>query len=351
LFSILALVALIFIVVVGGGYMLSAPRYHGPATDHFVDGRFVDQPPAQHHGFGDMMKFFRTKSGPWRDWTENNDYPPPPARVGMGDLHVTFVNHSTLLIQMDSLNILTDPIWSERCAPFSWIGPKRHRAPGVKFDDLPDIDFVLISHNHYDHCDIPTLKRLASKFHPRFITGLGNDLLLKKNGIDNVTAIDWGDSVRLSEDVMLHGVPARHFSNRGMFDRNATLWMGFVLEAPHGNVYFAGDTGFGPHFAEIAAEFSPIRLAALPIGAYEPSWFMKDVHINPAEAVKACEILGAETAVGIHFGTFKLASDGQDQPITDLHAALDSSDVDNSRFWVLDFGEGRNVPVMAAVAR
>lgn len=332
--------------------MISAPRHQGPQTDHFDGREFVNVPPAHNHGFGDMIKFFMAKDlGPWRDWTENNHYPPPPESVDGSDLRVTFVNHSTLLIQMEGLNIITDPIWSERCSPFSFIGPKRRRAPGVAFEDLPQIDYVLISHNHYDHLDLPTLKRLSDKFHPKFSTGLGNDLLLKKKGISEVRAIDWGDSVVLNDQVVLHGVTARHFSNRGSFDHNATLWMGFVLTSPHGNVYFAGDTGFGSLFAEIAAQFAPLRLAALPIGAYEPRWFMKGVHLNPAEAVEAHQVLGVQTSIPTHYGTFKLSSEGQDQPLEDLKVALASAGVADSSFPVLDFGQGYDVPPLAAAVR
>lgn len=325
--------------------MLSAPGYSGVMSDHFNGKKFVNPPPPRQEGLFDVLKFmFSSDLDTWRDWTENNDYPVPPERVGAGELRVTFVNHSTLLIQVDSLNILTDPIWSDRAGPFSWAGPKRRRAPGVEFEDLPSIDWVLVSHNHYDHLDLPTLKRLAVDRSVRFITGLGNDLLLKKKGIENVTAIDWGDSIELAEELTLHGVPARHFSNRGMFDNNSTLWMGFVITTPTGSVYFAGDTGLGSHFASLAAQFAPIRLAALPIGAYEPNWFMKAVHTSPAEAVEAHQILEAAVSVAIHFGTFKLAKEGQDQPVEELDEALVEQGLTRDDFWVLDFGEGRDVP-------
>ena len=336
-----------FLLVIGTGtvYMLSVPGYNGPISDHFNGNTFVNQEPLESHGFGAFLKFmFRSERQPWRDWTDNKSYPPPPERVDSCQLRVTFINHSTVLIQMDGLNILTDPIWSKRCSPFSWIGPSRHRAPGLALESLPPLDFVLVSHNHYDHLDLPTLKKLVGKFHMPIITSLGNKQFLEQNGIDDVTEIDWGDRIPLSESVALTGVPARHFSGRGLSDRQTTLWMGFVLQGSAGNVYFAGDTGFGSHFEKIRKQFAPIRLAILPIGAYLPRWFMSGVHLSPEEAVRAHQVLGAAAGIAIHFGTFRLGVDGQDQAVEDLIAALDRVTGPRPLFWTLDFGEGRDVP-------
>ena len=328
--------------------MFSVPGYNGPQSDHFNGKVFVNEEPLESQGFGSLLKFmFGTERQPWRKWSENKPYPRPTERVGTGQLRVTFINHATVLIQMDGLNILTDPIWSERCSPFSWIGPKRHRAPGVAFDSLPPIDYVLLSHNHYDHLDMPTLKRLADKYHMPVITGLGNKIFLEQNNIGRVTEIDWHDRVSLAEGITATSVPARHFSGRGLSDRQTTLWMGFVIQGPSGNVYFAGDTGFGPHFEEIRRKFAPIRLAILPIGAYLPRWFMRGVHVSPDEAVRAHQILGAGTSIAIHFGTFRLGVDGQDQAVDDLNAALDAVTEPRPRFWALDFGEGRDIPSLS----
>jgi L-ascorbate metabolism protein UlaG (beta-lactamase superfamily) len=264
--------------------------------------------------------------------------------VDGSDLRVTFVNHATVLIQTAGLNILTDPIWSERCSPVSWAGPERVRPPGIRFENLPPIDVVLISHDHYDHMDLPTLRQLDEKFHPRFFTGLGNAAILKDGSIPGANELDWWQSTELTPGVRLTAVPAQHFSNRGLTDRNNTLWEGFVLEGPAGAVYFAGDTGYGPHFSEIHQRFGPIRLAMLPIGAYDPQWFMGGIHENPSQAVQAQRDLGASTALAIHFGTFALADDGQDEPIQALRAALRRAGPLQPRFWVLGFGEGRDVP-------
>jgi L-ascorbate metabolism protein UlaG (beta-lactamase superfamily) len=259
-------------------------------------------------------------------------------------MRVTFVNHATVLIQQDGLNVLTDPIWSRRASPFSWIGPPRHRPPGLRFEDLPPIDVVVVSHAHYDHLDLPTLKRLQQAHRPRFFVGLGVKEVLARAGIAPVTELDWWQSETLSPTVELRAVPAQHFANRGLFDRDRILWVGWVVKGPAGLAYFAGDSGAGPHFQEIRQRLGPVRLAVLPIGAYLPRWFMRRVHQSPAEAVAAADALGASTSVGIHFGTFALADDGQDEPPAALAAALSSRPTTPPRFWVLGFGEGRPVP-------
>ena len=235
-------------------------------------------------------------------------------------MRVTLVNHSTVLLQQPGSNILTDPIWSERASPLSWIGPWRRRKPGVAWEDLPRIDTVLLSHNHYDHLDLPTLRRLAARGDSTFIVPSGVARLLHAENIEPVQELDWGESLTLS-GCTIHCVPALHFSARGLFDRNRTLWCGYVIECQQRLVYFAGDTAFGDHFAQIREKFGPPRLALLPIGAYEPRWFMSPVHMAPDEAVKAHRILDAGTSVAIHHGTFQLADDGLDTPEKELIAS------------------------------
>jgi L-ascorbate metabolism protein UlaG (beta-lactamase superfamily) len=260
-----------------------------------------------------------------------------------GAVRVTFVNHATALIQIDGLNILTDPIWSERASPLSFAGPKRVRPPGLRFEDLPPIDAVLVSHNHYDHMDVPTLARLWREHHPRIFAGLGNAAFLAENGIE-ATDLEWWQSVPLAAGVELTSVPTQHFSSRGTRDRDATLWTGFVVKGPAGAVYFGGDTGYGPHFRAVRERLGPMRAALLPIGAYLPRWFMGPVHLAPEEAVQAARDLAAGTAVAIHFGTFRLADDGQDQAPVDLARALAVRGLSPEWFWVLGFGEGRDAP-------
>ena len=337
-----------------GCCVFSAPGYGGSASDHFDGRRFHNQDLIPDHGFSDFLKWqFNRDPGAWNDSMGVEPGQPPPERVGMGELRVTFVNHSTVLIQMDSLNILTDPMWSERCGPVLWAGPRRVRPPWIRFEDLPPVDVVIVSHNHYDHMDVPTLKRLAEEHRPRIFVGLGNGAFLAEKGIGGARDMDWWQSVHLTSDVRLTSVPVQHFSARGTCDRNRTLWTGYVVEGPAGAVYFAGDTGWGRHFEQARERFGPFRLALLPIGAFRPRWFMAPVHLSPEEAVRAHKVLGASTSMAIHFGTFRLGDDGQDEPVEHLVQALADSSLSPERFRVLGFGEGRDVPPVGvpAVAR
>ena len=315
-------------------------------SNHFDGARFFTPGAPRLPGVGGTLRMLTTrKPGPWRDYQDFEPGPKPPERVA--DLRVTFVNHATTLIQMDGLNLLTDPIWSNRCSPVSFAGPARVRPPGLRFEDLPPVDAVLVSHNHYDHLDLPTLQRLGrDRASPPVFAALGNAALLTGQGIANAHELDWWESRELGPGIHLTAVPVQHFCGRGLADRNRTLWAGFVVSGPAGHVFFAGDTGFGPHFQAIAEAFSPIRLAILPIGAYRPEWFMGPVHESPAEAAEAQRVLRAQTALAIHFGTFPLADDGQDEPVEELHKVLAA--YPDQRFWVLDFGEGRDVPGVAA---
>jgi len=344
--AILGLAALTGSLVVGlGCYAFSAPGYEGERTDHFDGERFHNPGNAPEHGPADLLRWQTSRRpGPWSAPTDTAAGRPPPRRVGTGELRVTFVGHSTVLIQMDGLNILTDPMWSERASPIGWAGPMRVRPPGIRFRDLPPIDVVLISHNHYDHLDLPTLARLWRTHGPRIFVPLGDAALLAGEGIKGTTELDWWQEAPLSGDVRLVCVPAQHFSQRGTCDRNRTLWAGYVIEGPAGRVYFAGDTGYGPHFAAIRERLGPPRLALLPIGAYRPRWFMRRAHLSPADAVEAGGVLGAQRSMAIHFGTFRLGDDGRDEPLDDLAAALEGAGVARDHFWALGFGEGRDVP-------
>jgi L-ascorbate metabolism protein UlaG (beta-lactamase superfamily) len=261
----------------------------------------------------------------------------PPRRVEGSELRTTLVNHSTVLLQQRGSNILTDPIWSERASPLSWIGPRRRRKPGVSWEDLPSIDAVLITHNHYDHLDLPTLRRLAARGDSTFIVPARVDRLLRSENIGPTHVLDWGESLPLP-GFTVHCVPALHFSSRGIWDRNKTLWCGYVIECLERTVYFAGDTAFGQHFAQIRERFGSPGLALLPIGAYEPRWFMSSVHMAPDEAVRAHEILAAKTSIAIHHGTFQLTDEGIDTPKKQLIACAHGS------FLVLNNGEFVDLP-------
>jgi L-ascorbate metabolism protein UlaG (beta-lactamase superfamily) len=288
-----------------------------PATiseaKHFDGKRFYNPGAPQALGFTNVLRW-KLSSRPEPSPRFVNDVEPskPPPRVEGSELRVTLINHSTVLLQQDGVNFLTDPIWSKRASPLTWIGPGRRRSPGVQWEDLPRIDIVLLSHNHYDHLDLVTLRRLADRG-SQFVVPLGVARLLRWWSIGSVHEMDWGQSFAVGRTT-IHSVPAMHFSARGLFDRNRTLWCGYVIEGGSRTIYFAGDTGFGDHFAHIRERFGPPGAALLPIGAYEPRWFMSAVHMSPEQAIRAHEILGARTSIAIHHGTFQLADEALEDP-------------------------------------
>lgn len=329
------------------GCLFAAPRYEGPLSDHWDGERFRNQVPMPERGFGSLLKWrFTSEPGEWKPWTDAVPGPKPPERIDGGRLRVTYVGHATLLVQMDGVNILTDPVWSERSSPVSWAGPRRARPPGLRFEDLPPIDAVLVTHNHYDHLDLDTLRRLDGAGRPRVITGLGNARLLTGEGIASgrVVELDWWGKADLSEKVSVRCVPGQHFSGRGIGDRDATLWCGFVIAGPSGRVYFAGDTAAGPHLKQVGERLGPLRLAILPIGAFRPEWFMRPVHLSPEDALSAMDELGARAGLAMHFGTFRMADDGQDEPVERLKAALARHPPPVPDLRVPGFGEGVEVP-------
>lgn len=322
--------------------------YRGPVTDHF-DGEHFCNPGSQiQHGSGSLLKWLANRQqGPWREWTDAQPGPPPPARVSDGGLRVTFIGHSTVLIQMDGINFLTDPIWSMRASPLSWIGPRRHRPPGLRLEDLPPIDIVLQSHDHYDHLNFPTLRQLTRRHRIKFLVPPGVRSRLTTAcipGCAEAAELDWWQSVSISPEIKITAVPARHFSGRSLGDRNRTLWSGYVIEGPSGAVCFAGDSGYGPHFREIREHFPNLRLALIPIGAFRPQWFMGPVHMSPQSAVRAHQELGTAASVAIHFGTFHLADDGEDEPVIELQRALEVAGIPSSRFVTLNCGQGIEIP-------
>lgn len=319
------------------------PYYEGPVSDHFDGVRFFNPDHRWSKSFGDALRgvWFADKA----EWPKSRPgkLDRPPAKVEGGALRVVSVGHATHLIQAAGLNILTDPVWAERCSPVSFAGPKRVTEPGIPFDDLPKIDVVLLSHNHYDHMDVETLARLAARDAPRVICPLGNDAILKAHDpAIRAEPYDWDARVELGGGVTTTLLPAYHWSARGVTDRRKALWCAFALDlGAAGRLYFAGDTALvqGATFRVAKAEHGPFRLAILPIGAYEPRWFMKDQHMNAEEAVTAFELLGAEAAVGCHWGTFQLTAEPIDAPAEQLAATLAAKGVAPERFRALRPGE------------
>lgn len=315
--------------------MLPKPRY--PLSDHFDGRRFRNVHASTDKRFTDVLRFWRSKNEwtPWPERIEDPPCPPPPDAVPDGRIALTFIGHVTFLIRVGGCTLLTDPVWSERAGPFGRLGPKRVRAPALALGALPRVDAVLVSHGHYDHMDLPTLRSLSGA---PVVTGLGNKPVLERCGVRPVHELDWWQSVDLG-DARITFVPAQHWSSRTLFDRNRTLWGGFVVEAGGSSVYFCGDAGYSPHFREIAERFPRIDVALLPIGAYEPRWFMQPQHMNPAEAVQAHRDLGARAAVAMHFGTFRLTPEGVSDPVRALDRARRDQAVDKGVFRVPAFGE------------
>lgn len=287
----------------------------------------------------DVWRWRRTSVPvPWPARVEDAPQP-PPRRVGEGRIAATFIGHATFLVQLGGRCVLLDPIWSPRCSPLRFAGPQRVRPPGQPLTALPGCDLLLVSHNHYDHMDLPTLRRVRQLWQPPAATGLGNARHLAKAGIRGARELDWWDSVEIA-GLRVTYVPAQHFSARTPFDRNRSLWGGFVLQAPGGaTVYYAADTGWCPHFAEIAARFPRIDLALLPIGAYEPRFFMRTQHMDPEEAVAAHRVLRPRQSIGMHFGTFAgLTDEAIDGPETWLAEARARQGVAEAAFRTLAFG-------------
>ena len=324
------------------------PYYSGPITDHF-DGRCFFLPSHNTRRSADDFKKWRKERSPakWPNWVDIESQRPPPERVAGDDLSVTFIGHATVLIQTAGRNILTDPFFSKRASPTQLAGPKRVHAPGIALKDLPPIDLVLVSHNHYDHLDLRALGKLHDAHKPHVITPLGNGSIIRRTRRPvNITEADWGDTIEVGDGVRITVTPALHWSQRSLWDRNMCLWGAFIIEAPGGPVYFAADTGYGSGdtFRNIRSAFGPPRLALIPIGAYEPRWFMAPQHMNPDEAVRAHKDLEARHSCGIHHGTVQLTDEARDQPVIDLAKALDAHDVAQHRFRALAPGESWSVP-------
>lgn len=328
-----------------GGAFEEAALPPGAVSDHFDGDRFFNPGISLDRGVGDMLRWWLAEGGvAWPDQVPNGIYDPPPQRVGAGGISVTFIGHATFLVQADGLNILTDPIFSARASPVSWAGPKRVHEPGLALAALPPIDLVLISHNHYDHLDLPSLREIAARWNPIILMGLGNCRLLDRRERENCRELDWWKEVRLADGARVIFVPAQHWSRRALFDRRRALWGGFVVENGAGRVYFAGDTGYPAQFAAIRERLGAPDLALLPIGAYEPRWFMAPQHVDPEEAVLAHRTLDARFSIGMHFGTFKLTDEAIDAPPEALAAARRRHEIPSEAFRTLGFGETLRIP-------
>lgn len=312
-----------------------------PVSDHFNGRRFFNPTltPDFAPGFRNLRRMLREPRTGWPLSVENSGVPRLNMPLGGNDVAITFIGHATFLIQIDGLNILTDPIWSERAGPRNLMGPRRVRKPGVAFGDLPKIDLVLLSHNHYDHFDKATLRALRRAFSPTVVFAAGDMRLVRPLGFREMHELDWWDDTSFGDRLKITFTPAQHSSARGLHDRHKSLWGGYMIESRSRRIYFTGDSGYSTHFAEIRSRIGSPDIALLPIGAYEPRWFMTPVHMNPAEAVRAHRDIGSKQSIGMHFGTFQLTTEAIHQPVVDLKAALAEHGVAESEFVTQPEGE------------
>lgn len=336
LVSLILAVTLFILLVILIGYLLSCKPYKGPISDHFDGKKFINPSRRPANGLKEVGEYGRKrKPDRWtivRDPEYKTRTVPAPQR---GKVQYTFINHSTFIIHIDGLNILTDPIWSERCSPFQFAGPRRMRPPGIAFENLPKIDLVILSHNHYDHMDKNTLKKIQQKHNPSYIVPLGLSPLMKKWGCKKVEELDWWQETTF-QNLKIKATPANHFSSRGIFDRDKTLWSGYILESTASKIYYTGDTGYSDIFKEIGATEGPFDLSFIPIGAYKPEWFMSPIHISPDEAIQVHHDVRSRQSVAMHFGTFPLADDNPERSTSRLRVLLEE---DHSQFSIPKEGE------------
>lgn len=324
-----------------------------PPSHHTARGFHNPSLTGQLRGLTAMLKWAWQRSRQYGVMGRSGTPPAPVVphirmpRTVPGECAITWVGHSTFLIQCEGLNILTDPVWSQRCAPVQWAGPRRFVPPGVRFADLPSIDIVLQSHDHYDHFDDWSVRAIA-RTHPktRRFTSLGVGRRLNSHGVRHITELDWWQCAG-TDDVRVTCVPAQHFSGRTPFDRNSTLWSGFVLEVHDRAIYFVGDTGYHDGFGEIGERCGPFDMVLMPIGAYDPRWIMEPVHLSPEEAVRAFGDLttphpaSAPAMVAMHWGTFALTDEPVDEPPVRARAAWRMAQFPDNRLWVMAPGETR----------
>jgi len=349
--GLLVLVLVVLLAMILAPRFLDRIYYRGPVSDHFDGERFFNpgEPPSgeRRRSRFSFFRFLRFAFGmdrtPWPRSVPVARAVPPP-RVEGQEMRATWIGHATVLVQTQGLNILTDPVWSDRASPFGFMGPRRVAEPGVAFDDLPRIDLVLLSHNHYDHLDLATLDRLWRRDRPLIVTPLGNDTILRAKGIEAV-ARDWGERVAVRPGIEVVVERVHHWGSRWGADRNRALWGGLTVTLPGGNLFFAGDTGWGDgDWTHGVAARGPHRLALIPIGAYLPRALMRSSHVGPDEAVAIFRAIGAGYGLGIHWGTFQLSEEGHAVPADALEAEAAAAGFEAGRFRTIAPGAVWTVP-------
>lgn len=322
--------------------------YKGPKSDHYNGVNFFNPEGVAPRKLSEVLKW--QLAGGKAKWPQEYPSPfdkaKPDARIEDDDIKITMIGHATLLVQVAGLNFITDPVFVERASPVQFAGPKRVNPPGVRFEDLPPIDYVLLSHNHYDHLDLASLDRLVKEHNAEIICPLGNDAIVaKKNDQARFITGDWGDVRALKNKCQVHFEPAHHWSARGVKDRRMALWAAFVLETPQGKIYHVGDTGFhdGINYKALAEKHGEMRASILPIGAYEPRWFMKGQHQNPDEAVQGHLFCKSQITIAHHWGTFQLTNEAIEAPLEALAKAKEKHGLADEAFVVLRPGEAASV--------
>jgi L-ascorbate metabolism protein UlaG (beta-lactamase superfamily) len=306
-----------------------------PVSDHCDGERFFNPHSVAGRSFAEVARWARTRERtPWPASVALSAQPSPPPRVERGSVAVTFIGHATFLIRTATAVYITDPVFTSHAGPFGRLGPRRVRPPAIPLLELPPVDIALLSHNHYDHLQPASIAALAP---PSIVTTLGVGTYLPSDARRTVHELDWWQSSEVA-GARITAVPAQHFSARTPWDKNRSLWCGFVVEADGVTIYFAGDSGYSPQFAEIGRRFPGIDVALLPIGAYEPRWFMTPMHMNPDEAVRAHLDLKPRLSIGMHFGTFQLTDEGIDEPLRALERARVEHGVSAEAFRTLEFG-------------
>lgn len=293
-----------------------------PPSDHFNEKTFFNPGQSAHAGLLDIFKWkLTTRAAPWPDRVEVAPTAVPAAPTGEG-LSATWIGQSTFLLRSASATLLTDPVLSERASPFAWAGPRRAAPPAVAFEALPRVDAILLSHDHYDHCDLPTLRKLARRDNPVIVAPLGHQGLLRGAGFSRLVELDWWESRAVLPGLDVTVVPSQHWSRRAPFSTNTRLWGGFMVRTGGRLAYFAGDSGYTDGlFTEIGRRCGPPDLAMIPIGAYEPRWFMKAAHMNPEEAVRVHLDVGSRRSIAMHWGTFQLTDEAREEPVRALREA------------------------------
>ncbi|MBT5903881.1 MAG: MBL fold metallo-hydrolase [Opitutaceae bacterium] len=321
-------------------HMASRPRF--PISDHCDGAQFFNPGTHVNRTWWDVLKWKRTSTAsPWPE-TVAIDPPALPKAPLDGTVCATWINHASVLLQTRHANILTDPVFSDRVSPLSWAGPKRVHPPAIAVEDLPDIHVILLSHDHFDHCDQASLRHFASLPHPPIVvTPLGNGALLREFGFrdERIIELDWWEAHEFAHGFHVRATPARHWSNRVMGSRNRRLWSGFFLQVGGRTVYYTGDTAWDDFmFADIRKRCGEPDLALIPIGAYEPRWFMASQHCNPAEAVRIHQTVGAVTSIGVHWGTFQLTDEEREAPPQALEIAKEQASIPPASFQALAVG-------------